>query len=90
MKYPLIFFAFILLVIIGFSLIFTNYESAPQRLNKVMASTEELDDCYDDTMTTWFEEFNTSQEEGVTMEEADELAAEKALDNFEECSADTY
>lgn len=84
MKYPIFFFAFVLVVVVGISMIFTNYANPVDRLNTLMAE-QPLDDCYDNTMEAWFIEFNTNQEEGVTMEEADKRAAEKALNQFDEC-----
>lgn len=84
MKYPIIFFSMVVIVVAGFVLMFTGFNSAPQRLNEV-AVVEDIDECYDNTMTTWFVEFNQSQEAGATIAEADNKAAEKALSSFEEC-----
>ncbi|MDX1630074.1 MAG: hypothetical protein R3345_15300 [Fulvivirga sp.] len=86
MKYPLIAFGVVAFAIISFSLLFTNYSAGPsQQLNQVMAE-ESIDDCYDDTMTAWFIEFNEMQESGATMEEADMEASQEALNNFERCA----
>ena len=75
----------VVLIVTGFVLMFTGFNSAPQRLSKV-ADTQQIDECYDNTMTTWFVEFNQSQDAGATMAEADEKAAEKALGSFEDCN----
>lgn len=88
MKYPIFFFGFVLVVVVGFVLMFTNYSNPAQQLNALMAD-EPITDCYDNTMEAWFVEFNNNQEEGVTMEEADKIAAEKALNQFDECKAET-
>jgi hypothetical protein len=88
MRYPIFFFAFVLVVVVGFVLMFTNYSNPAQRLNDLMAD-EPINDCYDNTMEAWFVEFNNTQEEGVTMEEADKRAAQKALTQFEDCKAET-
>ena len=84
MKYPIIFFAFVLVIVIGFVLMFTNYSNPTKRLNALMAD-EPIDDCYDNTMDAWFVEFNNTQDKGVNMKEADKRAAERALNQFDEC-----
>lgn len=84
MKYPIFFFACVLLFIVGFALVFTNYNNPKERLNTLMAD-QPLDDCYDNSMEAWFIEFNNNQDEGITMAEADKLAAKKALNQFDEC-----
>lgn len=87
MRAPLTAFAIVAFVITGFALMFTNYNTTPgEQLNEVMAE-KSIDDCYDATLTSWFIEFNTSQEQGATMSEADALASEVALDNYGECLA---
>lgn len=86
MKYPILFFGFVLAIVVSISMIFTNYSNPVDQLNKMMAE-QPLDDCYDNTMDTWFIEFNTNQEEGVTMQEADKKAAAKALGEFDECQS---
>ncbi len=87
MKYPVFFFAFVLVVVVGFAMMFTNYSNPVTRLNDLMAD-QPIDDCYDNTMETWFIEFNNTQDEGITMEEADQRAAEKAINQFDECKSD--
>ena len=84
MKYPIFFFGFVLAIVVGMSMVFTNYNNPVDRLNMLMAD-QPLDDCYDNTMEAWFIEFNTNQQEGVTMEEADKIAAEKAVSEYDEC-----
>lgn len=84
MKYPIIFFSMVVIVVTGFVLMFTGFNSAPQKLNKMIV-IEDIDECYDQTMNTWFVEFNTTQEQGATMAEADLAAAEKALISYAEC-----
>lgn len=86
MKYPVFFFGFVLVVVVGFVLMFTNYNNPTQQLNTLMAD-EPITDCYDNTMEAWFVAFNNTQDEGVTMEEADKIAAETALSQFDECVA---
>ncbi len=88
MRYPILFFSFVLVIVVGFVLMFTNYNNPTERLNALMTD-EPIDDCYDNTMDAWFIEFNNTQEEGVTMEEADQRAAEKALSQFDECKGET-
>jgi len=88
MKYPLIAFVIVALVIVGFALMFTNYNTDPtQKLNKVVAD-KTIDDCYDKTMDSWFTEFNANQNEGATMDEADQMASEKALLSYDECASE--
>jgi len=90
MKYPLAAFLVVAIVIVGFVLLFTNYnQTASEQFAKVLA-TENIDECYDETMDAWFIEFNTSQNEGATMNEADEKASEKALTNYDECIAQAF
>lgn len=86
MKYPIIFFGFVLLIVVSMSMIFTNYTNPVDRLNSLMAD-QPLDECYDNTMEAWFIEFNTTQEDGVTMAEADKIAAERAVNQYDECQA---
>ncbi|HNP17234.1 MAG TPA: hypothetical protein PKL31_02265 [Fulvivirga sp.] len=88
MRYPILFFSFVLVIVVGFVLMFTNYSNPTERLNELMTD-EPIDECYDNTMDAWFIEFNNTQEEGVTMEEADKRAAEKALTQFDECKGET-
>lgn len=87
MKYPIFFFVFVLAIVVGLAMMFTNYSNPVDRLNGLMAD-QPIDDCYDNTMEAWFIEFNNTQEEGVSMEEADKKAAEKALTQFDECKSD--
>ncbi len=88
MRYPVIFFVFVLALVVGLSMIFTNYENPADRLNKLMAQ-EPIDECYDDSMEAWFIEFNNNQQAGVDMDKADKIASSKALNKFDECLADT-
>lgn len=71
-------------VISGFVLMFTNFNTPPQKLNEVI-TTQSIDDCYDITMTIWFIEFNKRQENGANMSEADEIASKIALISFNNC-----
>lgn len=90
MRYPLAAFGVVAIFIFGFVLLFTNYnQSAATQFSEVIAS-EEIDECYDETMTSWFIEFNSNQEKGATMGEADEVASKKALNNYGECIAKAY
>ena len=84
MKQPILFFLAIVFVLFGYVMLFTNFNSAPEKLNEV-ATVKIIDECYDDTMATWFVEFNESQENGANMNEADEKAAIAALINYDSC-----
>lgn len=84
MRYPIFFFVFVLAIVVGLAMMFTNYSNPVDRLSGLMAD-QPIDDCYDNTMEAWFIEFNNTQEEGISMEEADKKAAEKALTQFDEC-----
>jgi len=64
---------------------FTNFNSAGYQLSAVMAS-EKIDECFDITMDTWFIEFNANQEQGNNLYQADQRAAAKALDSFDDCN----
>jgi len=87
MKYPLIAFVIVAFVVVGFALMFSNYNTDPtQQLNKVVAD-KSMDECYDKTMDSWFIEFNENQNNGATMDEADQKAAETALLSYDECAA---
>lgn len=87
MKYPLAAFGFVAIVILGMVMLFTNYnQTASQKLSKVMAK-EEIDECYDKTLDSWFIEFNESQENGLTMAEADATASKEALNLHDNCVA---
>ncbi|MTI22023.1 hypothetical protein E1176_13415 [Fulvivirga sp. RKSG066] len=87
MRYPLVAFGFVAIVIAGFVLMFTNYnQSATSAFTEVIAE-EEIDECYDKTMDAWFIEFVTKQNAGATMDEADEQASELALTNYDQCIA---
>lgn len=88
MRYPIFFFVFVLALVVGLAMMFTNYNNPVERLNSLMAD-QPLDDCYDNTMEAWFIEFNNTQEEGVSMEEADKKAAQKALNQFDECKSES-
>ena len=68
----------------GFVLMFTNFNTPPQLLNEVIA-TENIDECYDTTMETWFVEFNDFQDHGATMSDADKKASKLALASYSEC-----
>lgn len=84
MKEPIIFLAALIIVITGFVLLFTNFNTPPENLNDVITSGP-IDECFDNTMETWFIEFNESQERGADMSEADNAAAKTALANFDDC-----
>lgn len=84
MKQPIVFFLALVFVITGYVMLFTNFNSPTQELNQVIAS-ESIDECFDNTMTTWFEEFNENQENGADMSEADESASKLALASFSNC-----
>jgi len=71
-------------VISGYVLLFTNFNSPPQKLNEVII-TQSIDNCYDSTMTIWFMEFHKRQENGADMSEADEIASKIALVSFNDC-----
>jgi len=88
MKYPLAAFGVIAIVITGFVLLFTNYsQSASSELTEKITKTETIDDCYDQSLNSWFLEFTASQENGATMSEADENASQAALDDLGQCLA---
>ena len=84
MKQPILFFLAVVVVVFGYVMLFTNFSTAPDELNK-MAETAIIDECYDDTMTTWFVEFNENQENGASMSEADANAAKTALASYDSC-----
>lgn len=87
MRVPLTAFGIVAVVIIGFVLLFTNYnQSASSQFSEVIAA-ENIDECYDETMNSWFIEFNNNQESGASMSEADEKASEKALSGYDNCIA---
>lgn len=85
MKYPLFFFAGVVVIVLDFVLIFTNFNTAGYELSAVLAS-EKIDECFDQSMATWFTEFNLNQDKGIGMIEADQIASAKALNNFDNCN----
>ena len=84
MKQPLLFFGFLLIFIVGFVMLLTNYRNPSTQLSGLMAN-EPIDDCYDETMSRWFVEFNHNQEAGVTMQHADKQASTLALAEYQHC-----
>ncbi|MDH5476036.1 MAG: hypothetical protein OEX22_10125 [Cyclobacteriaceae bacterium] len=84
MKEPILFFAIIVFVIFSVVLMFTNFNTPPQQLNEIILS-DSNDECFEDTMETWFIEFNETQENGASMTEADEKASLLAIASFNDC-----
>ena len=84
MKQPILFFLLVVFVISSFVLVFTNFNTPPEKLNEIIV-TNPIDECFDTTMETWFVEFNESQAQGASMSEADNSAAEVALASLKEC-----
>lgn len=53
-------------------------------MNKIIVS-DESEECFDELMFTWFIEFHKQQEEGLTMDDADRNASNKAVNLYKTC-----
>ena len=56
------------------------------KINEIIASRD-TDECYETMMEQWFIEFLKMQDAGLSMDEADQKAAEFALQVYYECQS---